>query len=385
MQHIWEYPLYMHADSHDTDYESPIHAQGEYLYYACRGASGTDFHIIHAATGESTVHHLAHTGTPLPSKYFAITHKDRVIFYCGDLLAAEGPQILQHLQLPRPVSQHLVCGSTLVVCCGQLVGIDLDTLTISWFLRLDCEKLYKTGEIAPFGDLISCYGQNQLLFVDPLSGQVVDSIRLPRIDKLYSPIALEEDSLLIGYTNWTNAGILRYDRKEQKVIWRHKRKFEGPQILCRLWRGEDCTYWVKNNTELICVDDATGVERYQLRTTPWLYTDLTLRGEDILYGTSGANGSLNCLDAKSGGMRWAVPLQNGCEFYAIHGETALVGDFSNRIMQLSLRDGAMLDQISTDGPVVGQISVHDGYVHTVIWASGDTPARLVRLRLGEPS
>ena len=379
----WEVPLHTDDESRPDDFESPVHACGEYLYYACNGETGTDLHIIHADTGEDLVHPLERSIAVLPSTYFAFTHNGQVIFYYGDLLAAQGTQILRKLRVPGTVSQYRVCGNTLVLCCGRLVGIDLDTLTISWFLRLDCDKPYIVGEMTSFGSLLSCYGQDQLLFVDPQNGRIADSIRIPRIDKLYSPIALDEENLLIGYTLWSNAGILRYHRPTQSVTWRHKRKSGGVQLLCRVWHRNGRSYWVKNHTELICVDDETGQELYQLRTAPWLYTDLQFRGDDILYGTAGANGYLNCLDARSGRMRWAVPLRNGCAHYALHGETALAGDFSKRVMQLSLRDGALVDQLQLDGEVMGSIAVHSGHVYTVIWATEGKPARLVSISLSQ--
>lgn len=231
--------------------------------------------------------------------------------------------------------------------------------------------------------MVSCYGQNQLLFIDPESGRVTESIRIPRIDKLYHPVALDDDTLLIGYTNWSNAGILKYQRSTNKVIWRHKRKFEGPQLRCRIWHEDARSYWVKNDTELICLSDETGGEIFQLRTVPWLYTDLQFRNGCILYGTAGANGYINCLDARSGQMQWSVYQHNGCAYYGTYNDTALVGDFSKTVTQLSLRDGTVVDQLRLDGEIVGRITVHDRQVYTVTWGSEGKPVRLVKMELSQ--
>lgn len=381
MQLIWERPLYTDDRSTDWDYDAPVVVSGDHAYYACRRTGAVDFHILDVQSGEGCVHSLPCTVLELPSRFFAFLHRGRVIYYTGDLIAAEGAEIVRHLKLPDIITSHLLCGDRLLVACDQLYCIHLDTLTIAWALNLDCDRPYRIGEMARFGELVSCYGQDQLLFIEPDSGKIVDAIRIPRIDKLYSPVALDDDTLLIGYTNWTNAGILRYQRSTGKVLWRNKRRFEGPQLKCRIWHEQNRSYWVKNGTELICLNDETGDELFQLRTAPWLYTDLQFLSGDILYGTAGANGYINCLDAQSGQMKWSVFQQNGCAYYDFHKDTVLVGDFSKTVFQLSLHDGAVIDQLRLDREVVGRINVHDGCVYTVIWTTGEKPMRLVKLRL----
>lgn len=379
MKLVWEYPLFTDEHSEDFDYEAPIIVHGNRVYYACTLGKTTDFHIIDSRTSESYVCSLPRTQGVLPHDFFAFVHNNKIIYYAGVLFAAEDIRMPQTLKLPGRVISHLRCGKYLLVVCGKLYGIDLETLSIVWEVDLACDKPYHTGALARFGELISCYGQNRLLFVEPQSGKIMDSIQIPRIDKLYHPIALDDDTLLIGYTNWTNAGILKYQRSTRKVIWRHKRRFEGPQMNCRIWHEGNHSYWVKNDTELICVADDTGEETFQLRILPWLYTDLQFIDGSILYGTAGANGYINSLDAHSGQMQWSVYQKNGCAYYDTYDGTVVAGDFSKTVSQHSLRDGSVVDQLHLDGEVVGRITACDGHVYTVIWAAEDKPVRLVKI------
>jgi|GEM_PF-3296240 len=379
MKLTWEYPLVTDEHSQDYEYEAPIILHGECVFYACKQPRTIDFHIIKSQTGEGRVHSFPATPFVLPHKWFAFVHDDHVIYYAGELIKADCTHIVHSIKLAGNVTSHLLCGNYLLVVCDKLYSIDLNTFSVAWELDLSSEKLYRTGELARFGEWVSCYGQNQLLFIDPQSGRVMDSIRIPRINKLYHPVALDDDTLLIGYTNWTNAGILKYRRSTKEIVWRHKRRVEGPQLTCRIWHEGNHSYWVKNDTELICIDDDTGEEVFQLRTTPWLYTDLQFMDGSILYGTAGANGYINRLNTRTGQMQWSVYQQNGCAYYGIYNETALVGDFSKTVTQLSLRDGAAVDQLRLDGEVVGRITVHDRQVYTVIWGTENKPICLVRI------
>ena len=387
MERIWEYPLITDEHSEDYHYEAPIILHGGRVYFAQTRIHMIDFHIIDSQTGKGCIHSFPHPRSwlafALPHDYFAFIHKNRVIYYAGDLIMAEGGQIVRTMKLPEKVRFHLVCGNHLLVACDKLYGIDLDTFSIAWTQELTCGKMYDTGDLAHFGRLVSCYGQDQLLFIEPESGRITDSLRLPRIDKLYHPIALDNDTLLIGYTNWTNAGVLKYQRSTERIVWRHRRRFEGPQLNCRIWHEGNRVYWVKGETELICLSDETGEELFHLRTVPWLYTGLQFLDGCILYGTAGANGYINCLDARSGQMRWSAALKNGCEYYAVSGSTVLTGDFSKNVTRFSLRDGKVVDQLHLDGKVVGRIVTDGRHVYTVIWAREGKPVRLVRISLSQ--
>lgn len=387
MKRIWNYPLHTDENSRDMHYEGTILPHNGHVCYASTRPNAMDFHIINIQTGENRMQTFPLS--PLralhefvsPPAFFAFPRGNRVIYYAGELIEAEGLQILRTLKLPAEVTSHLLLDDRLLVVCDKLCCINLETFTIAWELELANEQPYAPGPVTRFGSLVTCYGQDQLLFVDPANGKVTDAIRIPRISKLYHPIALDDDTLLIGCTNWTNAGILMYRRSTKKVVWRYKRSFEGPQTLCRIWHEKDRVYWVKNRTELICLDTRTGAEVFHLRTAPWLYTDLLFRNGCILYGTAGANGFLNRLDACTGQMKWSVFLQNGCAYYDIHDGAAFAGDFSKTIFRIDLGSGAITDQLQLDGEVVGRIAVHAGSLYTVIWGSPSKPVRLVRIGL----
>lgn len=192
---------------------------------------------------------------------------------------------------------------------------------------------------------------------------------------------MDDDTVLIGYTNWTNAGILKYQLSTKQVVWRHKRKFEGPQLKCGIYRHQNKVFWAKNSTELICLDIVTGEELYHLRTAPWLYTDLRFHRNGILYGTAGADGYLNHIDCETGAVKWSAFLKNGCAYYAMTDDSVLVGDFDKSVKQFSISNGTLIQELPVDGEVVGQLTVSQGFLYTVVWANQEKAVRLVKIRI----
>ena len=136
----------------------------------------------------------------------------------------------------------------------------------------------------------------------------------------------------------------------------------------------------KNETEICGVSLADGTELFRVRTDPWLYTAPELTSEGLIFGTSGADGFLRCLDPETSAERWKLPLKNGCFSYARQGDTLLTGDFTRRIFQLRASDGAVIQTFDTGTEVVGQFHVHENSIYTVIWGSGNLPCRLIRCR-----
>ncbi|MCM1497986.1 MAG: PQQ-like beta-propeller repeat protein [Clostridium sp.] len=175
---------------------------------------------------------------------------------------------------------------------------------------------------------------------------------------------------------------MKYNQKIGKVIWRNKRKFQGPQLGCKIYQQDGRAFWVKNDTELICMNAEDGEEIYSVKTNPWLYTDLFFVEDSLLFGTAGRDGYINCIDAASGVEKWSVFLKNGCAHYDIYRATVLVGDFDKRIKQIEIKSGDVLSDHPVDGEVVGDIKVYGGCVYTVIWENADKPVRLIKVKIG---
>jgi outer membrane protein assembly factor BamB len=186
---------------------------------------------------------------------------------------------------------------------------------------------------------------------------------------------------LLGYTNWTNAGILKYHLSTKQIVWRHKRKFEGPQGRYRIYKEGNRVFWVKNGTELICLDVETGDELYALRTSPWLYTDLQFCQNLILYGTAGADGYFNVLDIETGKLKWSAFLKDGCAYYDIYKDSVLFGDWTKTVKQFSITDGKFLQTLPLDAEVVGRILVSDGYIYTIVWGNETKGVRLIQAKI----
>lgn len=388
MQQKWAIGL--PTDEYSTDYqcESPIGILGDWLYFAVPDHSVTRIYVIHKETGDGVYRSPRRIHAPLPHDYIFLSYGDMAILYTEYLFFFRGDTLIKKLpvQDKGQVESHLLYGDTLYLVCnrGRIRTIEtVDLKTQEWSQSLDISQsiFYRPGPLSLCGNWITCYGRDQLLFIDPEELTISHSLSLPRITKLFCPIPLDEDTLLIGYTNGTNAGLLKYSTATKKILWRHKRKFEGPQLKCKFYLHKGKALWVKNERELIAVDVETGEEAYSVPTLPWAYTDLRFEGDRILYGTAGANGYLNCIHSETGEKLWSVYLQNGCAYYDIWQDHAYVGDFSGAIKKISLQDGTIVEEHPVGGAVVGQHKISDGSLYTVLWANDQNPIRLVKISL----
>lgn len=378
----WEYPLPTDHRSCDYQYESPIHVRGDALYFIT--SLPQTLHVVNNRTGAALAQLPCPGETVIPSKCFFTDYGDKLLVYTGELWVYHGEKLTKLIEW----HEHVEVNSWFVhenffVCAtrGYLYCCDLDTCKQLWSLEIFNAKGYIGGNISFFEGKIACSGKNQLLFVDIESGQIVDQIKISRIDKLFGPIRTADGNLLIGYTNWSVAGVLKYDLVQQKVLWRYKRNFEGPLLRCKLHTYENFVYWVKNDTELICVNAEDGSEVFRFRTEPWLYTDLHFRDGNILFGTSGADGYLYSIDAQSGGMNWSIPMKNGCVFFDFVGDTICTGDWSGEVWQIACKDASVVQTLQTCSPVIGAFKAEDNQFYTVIWATDEAPVRLIGVQL----
>lgn len=382
----WESPLPTDGHSFDSQYEGPIHVQGKWLY-TVTGHGELLLHVIDTETGTASHRYtLSPAASVLPRKCFFIPFGEDVLLCCHHLVRIRNGELHRELFFPGmgELTSHLVIGNRLYLTYrglnASLFCVDLEKLHILWQTGLRGES-YDAGPVTAFGGQLACYGRNALLIIDPDTGAVTGERKLSRISKLFQPVDLGDNRLLLGYSNWSNAGVLCLNTATNKILWRHKRSFEGPLLRCRLLVTGDRVFWVKNDTEICCVALADGMELFRVRTDPWLYTDLELTGDGLFFGTSGADGFLRCLDPDTGAERWKLPMRNGCFSYARLGDTILTGDFTNRIFQLRASTGEIIQSFDTGTEVVGQFHVHDGSVCTVIWGNDDLPCRLIRVEI----
>lgn len=388
MELKWEYSLPTENNSKDYQYESPILANGSFVYFVYPTRTGQTLHILNKKDGTGSVCSFQSSVRILPSSYRFFPYQSKAVLYTGDLHIVSKSEVLHTLSFAEKgeITSYLLKDNYLYVSCSNkkqasLNCISLDTMTFIWNLDISNSKPYRAGELVFYENTIACYGRDLLLFIDPQNGEILQTLNLPRIDKLFCPIRIDSDTMLIGYTNWTNAGILKYKISTKQILWRHKRKFEGPQLKCKIYLLENMAFWVKNSTELISVNIENGNVLYHLRTSPWLYTELQFCTDSILFGTAGADGYLNCVDTNSGDLRWAAFLKNGCAYYSQWNNTVLTGDFEKNIKQISIDDGTIIQEMKVDGEAVGQTCVSDGFLYTVLWGNSEKNIRLVQIKI----
>ncbi|MGN0632927.1 MAG: PQQ-binding-like beta-propeller repeat protein [Oscillospiraceae bacterium] len=383
----WAYPLPISRQNHPHQYESPMLIQDDMLFYIAVTDSAPSLHKISTADGSSTVTPLPVQTPALSSTCFFVPMDDGFFLYAGNSFIYRNNLLQQIKELEQcgKVMSHLVCGDLLLLTYQKknsiLICFDLRASSICWKMDISNTKPYFSGELSIFHDLVTCFGNDQLLFLQPYTGEITDSIKISRIDKLFCPIPLDDNRMLIGYTNWTNAGILCYERQSGKVLWRNKRRFEGPQLRCRIWMHCGKAFWVKNDTELIAIDCNDGSECYHLRTEQWLYTDLYFADDRILYGTSGADGQLCSIRETDGMLAWSVFMKNGCAYLDFHGDSVIAGDYDRRLMQIALSDGRIMQKMLLDGEIIGRIKVHQNAAYTVIWQNEEEPAKIIKMKI----
>ncbi len=393
MKTEWEYALPTSEKSDDYQYECPIFIKDNRIYFISDCECQLRLHIIHGDSGRGKTECIPPGKQTIPSHFFFFEYKENIFFYTGDFYVYNQSEIYKFTDLKRSgdlgkaLTSWLVHGHYLLFSHSFtrdcLFCYDLDTMSLAWKLDINNAKRYITGEITLFEDRIACFGDCELLFVGMEDGAILDRIKIPRIEKLFHPIRVDAEHILLGYTNWSNAGILKYNTKSKQVVWRNKRQFQGPQLRCKLYPSSGRIFWAKNSTEIICLNMENGEEIYSIKANPWLYTDLFFWEGRLLYGTSGRDGYINCIDVQSGEVSWSVFLKNGCAYFDVYKGTVLVGDFDKSMKQIAIEDGSIRQDYPVDGEVVGALKVCGDCAYTVIWGNADRPIRLVKVRIEE--
>ncbi len=388
MRVIWQHDLPTNEICEDYHFESPIFMKNDFVYFLCNHVINEKFrlslNVIDKNSGKTEKIIPIQGHTILPSQCFFQEYKNKIVLYTGKLWMVDGMNLedLFIEAIDDKINSYLIFDNYFIFAdFSSLYCIDLDSNCLKWKIHIANIKNYAVGDISLFENTIACYGNDGLLFVDIFTGKILNQIKIPRVSKLFHPIRMDDGTVLIGFTNWSNAGIIRYDELNKKVIWKSSRSFEGPLLRRKIFLQNNLAYWVKNDTELVCINIDNGNEMYRTKTAPWLYTDLLFLNDQILYGTAGRDGFLISLDSKSGSEKWSFPLKNGCAFFDLCENSAIVGDFEKKIYQIDLTMGKVLQEIQIDGEIVGQIRVYGNEVYTVVWGNENRPIRLVKLKI----
>ena len=412
MELLWEYALPTDENSKDYQYESPVFVNGGNVFFICRGSKNGkkySLYVIDKISGALKNEFELYGDSVLPNECFFETYGDKTIIYTGNLWlysnedgfsemwnglfeckddslfdglnAYEIVEALANRKKYR-ITSHLVY-KNFFICSNKdnLYCINIEKNDLEWEIAMPNSQPYSCGSIFLFEDKISCYGNDKLLFIDIFNGKILDEIKIPRISKLFCPVRMGDGTLLIGFTNWSNAGILRYNEKSKKVIWKSKRAFEGPLLRTEIFVQGGFVYWLKNDTEIICINTENGEEVYRAPTSPWRYTEpLFLHGR-IMFGTSGRDGFLTNIDSESGKEMWSLPFKNGCAFFDMYENTVILGDFNKKLYQVDFESGNILQESRVGGEVVGDVTVEENDVYTVVWGNESEPIKLIKVKI----
>lgn len=403
MRLIWSHDLPADKGLRDTDLEGPIglfdgkvwFGTADYEYQAEERSLHPDrrgvvlrLDAIDAKSGGSQRFELALPRTDRPACWTFIAER---LLYCGPLLFLHPtPHVAPQLSELDAVAARsnlrldpVLLGDRLIVADAEtrsVVAYDLDTQRIAWSREFPPLKPYRMSEAFLFEGRIASHAPDGLHWIDPATGETADTVKFPKVDVLYSPVSIDGD-VLVGYTNWSTGGVIRYDPVSGEIRWQYRRRFDGPASYRRIWLVGDVVVWIKGETELIGIDARSGVERWSYRAAPYLYGRVSVVDDDLVFGSAGNDGAVHVVNAESGQPRWTQFLKNGCEFYALHDRSIIVGDFDGVLRRLDLRSGRELDRVELGSQVVGDVVVADGFAYTVVWPTERRPAQVVGVTL----
>ena len=402
----WEYALPIREQPTDSDYEGPILVSSGKVYFATtrfehsieergrnRAARGSiiTVHVVDQQSGAAETLEFSVPERTIPSRWNFIEANARILLNCGPFISvAPATGIVQ--ELPSAIVVGVKNGSrpTFLHHDGHLFfaaeqdpmlrSFDLNSNALRWEMRLYNTRPYRLTPPMVIGEDIVCYGRDALNFINPETGEITKSLRIKRIDKVFSPIPVGDD-LLLGYSNWSVGGVLRYNQATDRVVWRYRKKFQGPASYCKIWSIGGIVVWVKGETEIIGIDENTGEQAWSFPAAPWLYSHIEVIEGNLVFGTAGRDGYLNSVNPATGEANWSVFLKNGCESVARFHDSLIAGDSDGIVHQFDLSSGTELDRVSVDGQIVGVGAVADRCAYTVVWCNEQKPPRLICVEL----
>lgn len=389
MKELWSYKLPYSDSNIIADYETSfIEYNGELIFVSsCRPA--ISLIVLDSNTGEGKEYSLNNSVPIFAKRSFLDIFCDGVIVYTGDLFCYSNGTITKIMELRQKgeVTSHIIIDRFLYIVCvndyrkSKLICVNLESFQIEWSQDVSSNP-YISGPINYFEGKIVCFGRESLLFLDPAVGNVVETLKIPRVGKLFCVERLNDEYIALGYTNWTSAGIIKYSQINNKVIWKSGRRFEGPLLRCKIYKKDNRLYWVKNDTELICLNENNGEEVFAEKTYPWLYTDLFFKNGKIIFGTSGNGGSINCIQDNNGAWKWRRPLDYGCCFFGNYENSIIVSDIpKSKIIQIDIDNGNVIQTYNLNGEAIGSIMVFGQAFYTVVMNNESEVASLVKIAL----
>ena len=395
----WQYELPATAEVRDYQFASPICAVGGQVYFPTRAwmpgeREAVTVHRVDVRTSraEEVVWDYPTAKIGMPSEWSFIRHGEALILSCPRFLQLlPERRELEGYGAPKVAGNRSTGRGTFILWDGRLIFadqrramlhcFDLASHEPVWETDLGHSEHYPLGPPALCGETLWCYGGAGLHGIDPRTGEIERTLRIRHIDKLHPPIR-EGDDLLMGYTNWSVAGVVRYSLEEGRVVWRYRRNTSGPSYHASLLRYEDVVVWVRGENGIVGVDVETGQARWEVAAAPWLYSELELVDGLAVYGTAGRDGFIQALDVTTGELAWQMPLTDGCQYFALYDDSVLVGDYEGCLHRLDARTGEPVDRLDLGAGVVGDVHVSGDSAFTVIWCDdrGHAP-RLVCVTL----
>lgn len=389
MKELWSYKLPYSDSNKVADYETSFIEYNGELIFVSSGRPAISLIVLDSSTGEGKEYSLNNSVPIFAKRSFLDTFCDGVIVYTGDLFCYNNGTVTKIMELRQKgeVTSHIIINRFLYIVCvndyreSELICVNLESFQIEWSQDVSSNP-YISGPINYFEGKIVCFGRESLLFLDPAVGNVVETLKIPRVGKLFCVERLNDEYIALGYTNWTSAGIIKYSQINNKVIWKSGRRFEGPLLRCKIYKKDNRLYWVKNDTELICLNENNGEEVFAEKTYPWLYTDLFFKNGKIIFGTSGNGGSINCIQDNNGARKWRRPLDYGCCFFGNYENSIIVSDIpKSKIIQIDIENGNVIQTYNLNGEAIGSIMVFGQALYTVVMNNESEVASLVKIAL----
>lgn len=255
---------------------------------------------------------------------------------------------------------------------GQLRAIRRRDATILWTAQLP-GPVYSRPCLAhnarPGGVLVVA---NHGVFVgfDPPSGRVLWQTPMPPSNTAFAQSQPCTDGLRVYATTW-DSHISCLDAETGRLLWRRpcqERTFAFSPAIGSPCLDDDSVYCVANGNGLFRFDKLTGEPRYEIAAPGDKFGHSSPVHQDgrIFAGGLGPNGSVWCVEAKTGEILWEG--RTGSEIYdsspALGNGLLAIGSTNGHLNILRAKDGELLKRHHVGGLFLSTPLIHDARLYS---------------------
>lgn len=294
----------------------------------------------------------------------------------GQILTIDEPTGKPNLRLkingyihatPAATSTQLFVGSS----TGTIRAINRKSKTIDWSAQLP-GPVYARPIIAQNTLVIANHGE--FFGLNPQTGKIIWQTPMPESNTAFSQSEPCTDGTRVYVTCW-DSHIYCLDAKSGEIVWRkacQPRTFAFSPAIGSPCLDEDSVYCVANGNGLFRFNKLTGEQIYEVAAPGDKFghsSPVHLEGR-IYAGGLGDNGSVWCVDAKTGDIIWES--RTGSIIYdsspAIGHGLLAIGSANGILQVLRISDGKILNQHRIGGLFLSTPLIHNQKIYAATFS-----------------